>query len=147
MLYLVPTPIGNLEDITLRALRVLKESDYILVEDTRMTRKLLSHYEISAPLKAYHAHNEHTFTKTVLRDLTHGKQIALVSDAGTPGISDPGFLLVNACLENQIPFSCLPGANAIIPALVMSGCHSMNFFLPDSFRRKKGARPYGSDSQ
>jgi 16S rRNA (cytidine1402-2'-O)-methyltransferase len=138
MLYLVPTPIGNLEDITLRALRVLKESDYILVEDTRMTRKLLSHYEISAPLKAYHAHNEHTFTKTVLRDLTHGKQIALVSDAGTPGISDPGFLLVNACLENQIPFSCLPGANAIIPALVMSGLPLHEFLFAGFLPQKKG---------
>ena len=140
MLYLVPTPIGNLEDITLRALRILKEVDFILAEDTRITRKLLSHYEISAPLKAYHAHNEHTFTKQVLRDLGQGQTIALVTDAGTPGISDPGFLLVNACISQGIPYSCLPGANAIIPAFVMSGLPLHEFTFAGFLPQKKGRR-------
>lgn len=138
MLYLVPTPLGNLEDITLRALRVLKEVDYILVEDTRVTRKLCQHFEITTPLKAYHAHNEHGLTPQIIQDLLSGKHIALVTDAGTPGISDPGYLLVKACHEKQIPFTCLPGANAVIPALVMSGLplHAFRFigFLP----QKKG---------
>jgi 16S rRNA (cytidine1402-2'-O)-methyltransferase len=103
-----------------------------------MTRKLLSHYEISSPLKAYHAHNEHTFTRHVLEDLASGKTVALVSDAGTPGISDPGFLLVNACLEQEIPFSCLPGASAMIPAFVMSGLPLHEFLFAGFFPKKKG---------
>ena len=122
----------------MRALRILRESDYILAEDTRISRKLLSHYEISAPLKAYHAHNEHAFTKHVIKDLAHGKQIALVSDAGTPGISDPGFLLVNACIEQGISFTCLPGANAIVPALVMSGLPLHEFCFAGFLPQKKG---------
>ena len=138
MLYLIPTPVGNLEDITLRALRTLKEVDYVLAEDTRVSRKLLSHYDIQVTVKAYHAHNEHAATNAVIRDLQEGKKIGLVTDAGTPGISDPGYLLVNACIENDIPYTCLPGANAVIPALVMSGfpLHAFQFigFLP----QKKG---------
>ena len=138
MLYLVPTPVGNLEDITLRALRILKEVDVILAEDTRVTRKLLSHFGVTTPVRAYHAHNEHQATASVLRDLTEGKSIAIVTDAGTPGISDPGYLLVNACIEHDVPYTCLPGANALIPALVMSGfpLHAFQFigFLP----QKKG---------
>lgn len=140
MLYLVPTPIGNLEDITLRALRVLKEVDYILSEDTRVSRKLLSHFNISTSLRAYHSHNEHRATEAILQELSEGKHIALISDAGTPGISDPGYLLVNACLEQQIPLTCLPGATAVIPALVMSGLplHAFQFigFLPQKKGRK-----------
>jgi 16S rRNA (cytidine1402-2'-O)-methyltransferase len=140
MLYVVPTPLGNLEDITLRALRVLKSVEYILCEDTRVSRKLLNHYEIATPLKAYHAHNEHKITDHIIEDLKSAKEIALISDAGTPGISDPGYLLVNACHDHEIPVSCLPGATAIIPALVMSGLplHAFEFagFLPQKKGRK-----------
>lgn len=138
MLYLVPTPIGNLEDLTFRALRILREVEYILAEDTRTTRRLCQHYEIQTPLRAYHAHNEHGATQGILEDLQQGKHIAVVTDAGTPGISDPGYLLVRACQEHDIPYTCLPGPNAIIPALVMSGMplHAFHFmgFLP----QKKG---------
>ena len=140
MLYLVPTPLGNLEDITLRAIRILKEVDYILVEDTRVTRKLMQHFEISTPLKAYHAHNEHEMTEHIVQDLVTGKNVALVSDAGTPGISDPGYLLVNACHEKKIAFSCLPGANAVIPALVMSGLPIHEFHFAGFLPQKKGRR-------
>lgn len=140
MLYLVPTPIGNLEDITLRALQVLKTAEYVLAEDTRITRKLLSHYQISAPLKAYHAHNEHIYTKTIVRDLVLGKDIAMVCDAGTPGISDPGYLLVNACLEQGLPFTCLPGATSVIPALVMSGLPLHDFQYTGFLPQKKGRK-------
>jgi 16S rRNA (cytidine1402-2'-O)-methyltransferase len=140
MLYLVPTPVGNLEDMTLRALRVLREVDYVLAEDTRVTRKLLRHFLIEVPVKAYHAHNEHAVTPKIIRDLSAGKNISLVCDAGTPGISDPGYLLVNACIEARIPYTCLPGATAIIPALVMSGMplHAFQFtgFLPQKKGRK-----------
>lgn len=137
-LYLVPTPIGNLEDITLRALRILKEADYILAEDTRQTLKLLSHYQISNTLHSFHSHNEHRMLEQVMKDIEQGKTIAQVSDAGTPGISDPGFLLSRACLEKGLPLECLPGATAFVPALVKSGlpCDEFTFigFLPE----KKG---------
>ncbi len=137
-LYLVPTPIGNLEDITLRALRILKEVDYILAEDTRQTGKLLAHYQISNTLKPFHAHNEHKTIQHIIEDLKSGKTIAQVSDAGTPGISDPGFLLARACQENEIQIDCLPGPTAFVPALVKSGfpCDEFSFigFLPE----KKG---------
>jgi 16S rRNA (cytidine1402-2'-O)-methyltransferase len=140
MLYLVPTPVGNLEDMTLRGVRVLREVDYILAEDTRVTRKLLQHYEITTPLKAYHAHNEHRATEHVVEDLKTGKNIALVTDAGTPGISDPGYLLVNACHEHAIAFTCLPGANSVLPAIILSGLplHEFQFmgFLPQKKGRK-----------
>jgi 16S rRNA (cytidine1402-2'-O)-methyltransferase len=138
MLYLVPTPLGNLEDITLRALRILKEVEYILAEDTRVSRKLLQHFEITTPLRAYHAHNEHGITAQIVQDLLTGMHIALISDAGTPGISDPGFLLVNACLEKKLPFTCLPGANAIIPALTMSGLPLHEFHFAGFLPQKKG---------
>ena len=114
-LYFVPTPIGNLEDITLRALRVLKEVDLILAEDTRTTGRLLKHYEIKTPLKSYHLHNEHKSTESVIQWIGEGKKIALVSDAGTPGISDPGFLLARAAVEAEIKMECLPGATAFVP--------------------------------
>ena len=138
MLYLVPTPIGNLEDITLRALRILKEVDYILTEDTRVTRKLMQHFKITTPLKAYHAHNEHAATEHLIGELKSGKSIALVSDAGTPGISDPGYLLVNACHEHRIPLTCLPGANSVVPALVLSGLPLHEFQFTGFLPQKKG---------
>ena len=120
-LYVVPTPIGNLEDITLRALRVLKEVDLVLAEDTRVSLKLLNHFEISVGVHAYHLNNEHHTTKKWVDQLKEGKQIALVSDAGTPAISDPGFLLVRASIAEGVEVECLPGATAFVPALVMSG--------------------------
>ncbi len=138
MLYIVPTPIGNLEDITLRALRILKESDLILAEDTRTTRRLLDHYEISTPLKAFHAFNEHQVVTYFADMIAAGKQVALVSDAGTPGISDPGFLIVRACAERQVPLSCLPGPSAVIPALVMSGLPCDRFHFEGFLPHKKG---------
>lgn len=137
-LYLIPTPIGNLEDITLRALNLLKTVKIILAEDTRQTSKLLQHYEIQTPVQSYHMHNEHKIVGHLTERLKSGTNMALVSDAGTPGISDPGYLLVRACVNEQIPVFCLPGATAFVPALVKSGipCNTFTFlgFLPD----KKG---------
>jgi len=134
MLYIVPTPIGNLEDFTYRATRILNESDLILAEDTRTSKRLLQHYEIQTPLKSFHAHNEHGRLNEIIQLLQEGKTLSLISDAGTPGISDPGFLLVRACYENDIKVSCLPGASAAICAVVMSGlpCDRFHFegFLP-----------------
>ncbi len=138
MLQIVPTPIGNLEDITLRALRVLRQADLILAEDTRVSRRLLDHYEIDTPLKSYHAHNEHQITDKVLEELRGGRSLALISDAGTPGISDPGFLLVRACREAGIPVSCLPGPTSVIPALVASGLPCDRFFFEGFLPHKKG---------
>jgi len=140
MLYIVPTPIGNLKDITLRALDTLKEVDYILAEDTRVTGKLLRHYDIKKPMHSFHAHNEHQKYEEVIRDLKSGMNIALVSDAGTPGISDPGFLLTRACHENQLAFQCLPGATALIPALVNSGFPSERFCFEGFLPHKKGRK-------
>jgi 16S rRNA (cytidine1402-2'-O)-methyltransferase len=137
-LYLVPTPIGNLEDITLRALRILKEVDAILAEDTRQSIKLLKNYSIEKQLIPYHMHNEHRELSRFIDMLQSGKKFALVSDAGTPAISDPGFLLVRECLKENIQVECLPGATAFVPALVKSGLPATSFcfegFLPD----KKG---------
>ena len=138
MLYLLPTPIGHLEDITLRTLRILKEVDLVLAEDTRTSRKLLAHYEIETPLRSYHAHNEHHVTSSIIDQLAAGQKIALVSDAGTPGISDPGFLLVRACVEADIPIECLPGATAFVPALVASGLPCDKFFFEGFLPHKKG---------
>ena len=138
MLYLVPTPIGNLSDITLRAIEVLREADYILAEDTRTSQKLFNHHGIDNKLVAYHAHNEHKRTDAVLDDLVAGQTIALVTDAGTPGISDPAFLLVRACHEQEIQVSCLPGATAIIPAVVMSGFPIDRFSFEGFLPHKKG---------
>ena len=137
-LYLVPTPIGNLGDITLRALEVLKSVDLILAEDTRTSQKLLKHYEVSKPLKSFHAHNEHKVLQTVIDHLKSGNTAALISDAGTPGISDPGFLLVRECLENEIQIECLPGATAFVPALVKSGLPSERFTFEGFLPHKKG---------
>lgn len=137
-LILVPTPIGNLEDITLRGLKVLQHADAILAEDTRQTSKLLNHYQISKPLWSYHAHNEHKQIDYLVKELSLGKTLALVSDAGTPAISDPGFLLVRACLQNNISVECLPGATAFVPALVKSGIASDAFIFLGFLPEKKG---------
>lgn len=138
MLYLVPTPIGNLKDITLRALEVLKEVDLILAEDTRNTANLLNHYQITRPLSPYHQHNEHKVLQHLVSQLLEGKKIAVVTDAGTPGISDPAFLLVRECLKVDIRVECLPGATAFVPALVNSGIPSNRFVFEGFLPVKKG---------
>lgn len=138
MLYIVPTPIGNLGDITHRAQEVLSTVDLILAEDTRVTQRLLSKYEIHTPLRPYHAHNEHQTTANVIQLLTDGKKIALVSDAGTPGISDPGFMLVRACREAEQEVVVLPGPTAFVPALVGSGFPCDRFFFEGFLPHKKG---------
>jgi len=137
-LYVVPTPIGNLEDITLRALRVLKEVDLVLAEDTRVSLKLFNHFEISVSVHAYHLNNEHHTTKKWIDQLKEGKKIALVSDAGTPAISDPGFLLVRASIAEGVEVECLPGATAFVPALVMSGLPCDRFVFEGFLPPKKG---------
>lgn len=137
-LYLVPTPIGNLEDMTLRAIRVLKEADLILAEDTRTSGKLLQHFEIVAPMQSHHMHNEHKKVNDILKRLLGGETIALISDAGTPAISDPGFLLTRACVENGIEVDCLPGATAFVPALVNSGLPTDKFVFEGFLPVKKG---------
>jgi 16S rRNA (cytidine1402-2'-O)-methyltransferase len=137
-LYIVPTPIGNLEDITLRALRVLREVNTILAEDTRTTSILLKHYEIQNRIQSHHKFNEHKTVQFIAERIKNGENIALVSDAGTPSISDPGFLLVRACLENQIEVECLPGAVAFIPALVNSGIPNDRFCFEGFLPQKKG---------
>ena len=138
MLYIVPTPIGNLEDITLRALRILKEVPVVLAEDTRTSRKLLDHYGISTHLRAFHAHNEHAVVERIADELASGTDIALISDAGTPGISDPGFLLVRACVRRGLQVSCLPGPTAFVPALVASGLPCDTFHYEGFLPHKKG---------
>ncbi len=147
MLYVVPTPIGNLEDITLRALRVLKEVSLILAEDTRTSRKLLDHYGIGTPLRSFHAHNEHAVVEKITAELAGGATMALISDAGTPGISDPGFLLVRACVRQGVRVECLPGPTAFVPALVASGlpCDTFHFdgFLPHKKGRQTRLRFLG----
>jgi 16S rRNA (cytidine1402-2'-O)-methyltransferase len=137
-LYIIPTPVGNLEDITLRSLRILKEVDLILAEDTRTSSVLLKHYEISKPMWSYHMHNEHTVLEKIISEIKAGKSIALISDAGTPSISDPGFLLVRECLRNGIDVDCLPGATAFVPALVNSGFPSNSFVFEGFLPPKKG---------
>jgi len=137
-LFLVPTPIGNLGDITMRALEVLKSADLILAEDTRTTRFLLDHYSITVPLRSHHKFNEHRSLEAVCDSIERGTVTALVSDAGTPGISDPGFLLVRRCLEREIPVEALPGATAFIPALVSSGLPSERFCFEGFLPQKKG---------
>ncbi len=138
MLYIVPTPIGNLEDITLRALNILKKVDLVLAEDTRTSKILFSHYKIDTPLRSFHAHNEHGIINSIIDQLEAGSQMALISDAGTPGISDPGFLLIRACHDHQIPVVSLPGATASITALVASGLPSDKFYFEGFLPHKKG---------
>ena len=137
-LYLVPTPIGNLKDITLRALEVLQSVDAILAEDTRTTGKLLKHYEIKQKLVSYHAHNEHNAVGRVIESLKRGETLALVSDAGSPGISDPGYLLVHEVLKHNFKIEALPGATALVPALVKSGLPSERFVFEGFLPHKKG---------
>lgn len=150
-LYLVPTPIGNLEDITLRALRILKEVDVILAEDTRHTLKLLRHYEIENKLISHHQHNEHKTVKKIAERIASGENIALVTDAGTPAISDPGFLLVRECVQAGIAVECLPGATALAPALVVSGLPADRFcfegFLPHKKGRKKRLKELSGETR
>ncbi|MEE4000062.1 16S rRNA (cytidine(1402)-2'-O)-methyltransferase [Tenacibaculum sp. FZY0031] len=137
-LYLVPTPIGNLEDITLRALKILQEVDYILAEDTRTSGKLLKHYDIATPMQSHHMHNEHKTVEAIVKRLQSGETFALISDAGTPAISDPGFLLTRACVQNNIEVECLPGATAFVPALVNSGLPNDKFVFEGFLPVKKG---------
>ena len=137
-LYIVPTPIGNLEDITLRAIKVLKSVDLILAEDTRTSGKLLKHYEIGTQMHSHHMHNEHKTVHSIIQKLKLGLSIALISDAGTPAISDPGFLLTRACVENEIEVECLPGATAFVPALVNSGLPNDKFVFEGFLPVKKG---------
>ena len=150
-LYIVPTPIGNLEDITLRAIRVLKGSDLILAEDTRVTKKLLNSLEISKPILSFHTHNEHKILSGVIDKIVSNNSTVLVSDAGTPGISDPGFLLIRECILKSIRVECLPGPVALIPAIVSSGfsCDRFVFegFLPHKKGRKKRLKEIGEENK
>ncbi|MCV9389223.1 16S rRNA (cytidine(1402)-2'-O)-methyltransferase [Reichenbachiella ulvae] len=139
-LYLVPTPIGNLQDITLRALETLKSVDVILAEDTRTSGVLLKHFEIKKPLKSYHIHNEHKLIEQLTDSMKQGQKMALISDAGTPAISDPGFLLVRACIQEDLKVECLPGATAFVPALVNSGLPSDKFTFEGFLPQKKGRK-------
>jgi 16S rRNA (cytidine1402-2'-O)-methyltransferase len=138
MLYIVPTPIGNLKDITLRALEVLQAVDVILAEDTRNTGRLLQHYQINKPLSPYHQHNEHKIVAHLVTQMAAGKKMAVVTDAGTPGISDPAFLLVRACIAENIPVETLPGATAFVPALISSGLPANSFRFEGFLPLKKG---------
>jgi 16S rRNA (cytidine1402-2'-O)-methyltransferase len=138
MLYIVPTPIGNLQDITLRSLETLKTVDLILAEDTRTTGRLLNHYQITKQLSPFHQHNEHQVLQHIVNQLLQGKTMALVSDAGTPGISDPAFLLVRECIKVGVRVECLPGPTAVIPALVNSGLTTNRFAFEGFLPLKKG---------
>ena len=137
-LYIIPTPIGNLKDITIRAIEVLKEVDLILAEDTRKSIKLLSHFDIITPMSSYHQHNEHKKIDSIIHKLKSGKTLALISDAGTPSISDPGFLLVRECVKNKINFETLPGPTALIPSLINSSFSSERFIFEGFLPIKKG---------
>lgn len=137
-LFLVPTPIGNLKDMTYRAVEVLSAVDLILAEDTRTSGKLMKHYDISAPLQSHHMHNEHSALASIISKLKQGKQVAMISDAGTPAISDPGYLLVREAIANNIETECLPGATAFVPALVQSGLPCDRFLFEGFLPPKKG---------
>ena len=137
-LYIVPTPIGNLDDMTLRAIQVLKSADTILAEDTRTSGKLLKHFDIATPMQSHHMHNEHKMVERLVERLKGGETMALITDAGTPAISDPGFLLTRACVENNIEVECLPGATAFVPALVNSGLPNDRFVFEGFLPVKKG---------
>ncbi|HCC71885.1 MAG TPA: 16S rRNA (cytidine(1402)-2'-O)-methyltransferase [Bacteroidales bacterium] len=137
-LYIIPTPIGNLKDITIRAIEILKEADLVLAEDTRKSRTLLKHFEISKPVVSHHKFNEHIESERICKQIESGKDIALITDAGTPGISDPGFLLVRTCIEKNIEVETLPGATAFVPALVNSGLPCDRFCFEGFLPQKKG---------
>ena len=138
MLFIIPTPVGNLKDVTLRSLEVLQTVDFILCEDTRTSSKFLSHYQIQKPVSPYHQHNEHQIVQHLVEQLISGKTIALITDAGTPGISDPAFLLVRECIKNNIKVETLPGATAFVPALVNSGLPTNRFVFEGFLPLKKG---------
>ena len=142
MLYLIPSPIGNLSDITIRAIDTLKSVDLILAEDTRTSSVLLNHYQINKPLSPYHQHNEHKIVAHLIDQLVAGKNIALLTDAGTPGISDPAYLLVKACVDNNVEVNCLPGATAFVPALVNSGLPTNSFCFEGFLPLKKGRQTF-----
>ena len=142
MLYLIPSPIGNLSDITIRAIDTLKSVDLILAEDTRTSSVLLNHYQINKPLSPYHQHNEHKIVAHLIDQLVAGKNIALLTDAGTPGISDPAYLLVKACVDNNVEVNCLPGATAFVPALVNSGLPTISFCFEGFLPLKKGRQTF-----
>ncbi|HLR38009.1 MAG TPA: 16S rRNA (cytidine(1402)-2'-O)-methyltransferase [Chitinophagaceae bacterium] len=137
-LFLIPTPIGNLADFTFRAVDILKEVDAVLAEDTRTSSILLKHYHIEKPLSAFHQHNEHRITDGLVQRIKAGESMALLTDAGTPGVSDPGFLLVRACIQEEISIECLPGATAFVPALVNSGIPMNSFVFEGFLPHKKG---------
>jgi 16S rRNA (cytidine1402-2'-O)-methyltransferase len=137
-LYLVPTPVGNLGDMTFRAVEVLKSVDVILAEDTRVSGILLKHYQIETPMQSYHQHNEHHMTESVVKQIKRGRETAIITDAGTPGISDPGFLLSRACVAEGVEIQCLPGATAFVPALVNSGLPNDKFVFEGFLPAKKG---------
>ena len=139
-IYIVPTPIGNLDDITLRAINVLKDVDLILCEDTRRSKKLLIHYEIETPLRSHHKFNEHQEVDIIIEKIKSGTKVALISDAGTPGISDPGYLIVRTCIQNNIEIDCLPGPTAFVPALINSGIPSDKFIFEGFLPLKKGRK-------
>ena len=150
-LFVVPTPIGNLGDITLRSIEVLKSADLILAEDTRTSSKLLKHYDIDTPVQSFHMHNEHKKLESIINKLRSDSEIALISDAGTPGVSDPGFLLVRECINNEFKVECLPGATAFVPALVSSGlpCDRFSFegFLPVKKGRTKRLKELSTETK
>ena len=150
-LFVVPTPIGNLGDITLRSIEVLKSVDLILAEDTRTSYKLLKHYDIDTPVESFHMHNEHKKLESIINKLRSDYEIALISDAGTPGISDPGFLLVRECINNEVEVECLPGPTAFVPALVSSGlpCDRFSFegFLPVKKGRTKRLKELSTETK
>jgi 16S rRNA (cytidine1402-2'-O)-methyltransferase len=150
-LYLVPTPIGNLGDMTFRAVEVLKSVNVILAEDTRVSGVLLKHYQIDTPMQSYHQHNEHSMTESVVKQIKRGRETAIITDAGTPGISDPGFLLSRACAEEGVEIQCLPGATAFVPALVNSGLPNDKFvfegFLPAKKGRQKRLKALSSEDR
>ena len=150
-LFVVPTPIGNLGDITLRSIEVLKSADLILAEDTRTSSKLLKHYDIDTPVESFHMHNEHKKLESIINKLRSDSEIALISDAGTPGISDPGFLLVRECINNEVEVECLPGPTAFVPALVSSGlpCDRFSFegFLPVKKGRTKRLKELSTETK
>ena len=140
VIHIIPTPIGNLEDITLRAVRLLNDANLILAEDTRITKRLLNKYDINTKMLSYHSFNEHKILKDVINKINTGENIALVSDAGTPGISDPGFLLIRECIKKKIRVCCLPGATACIPAIIQSGITCNIFSFEGFLSLKKGRK-------
>lgn len=140
MLYVLPTPIGNLGDITIRTTELLREVDFVIAEDTRVSGQLLKHLDISKPFRSYHIHNEHKVVDSIIQQLEAGQNAALITDAGTPGISDPGYLLIRECINKGIDVECLPGATAFVPALVISGLPAHHFYFEGFLPHKKGRK-------